>query len=133
MPLAEIGADIQALSGYSAHADQAGLIDWILNHHKGEQRLVGKVVFIQHGGDLQRQGLAAAIETRAAMAGITVQPIAPADPNTWFDLDRDASELSDEEHLRKMEEEIACLSRELIRRRGLPGRESAGGGRAFGG
>jgi metallo-beta-lactamase family protein len=130
IPLAEIGADIVALSGYSAHADQAGLIDWILNHHKDEQRLVGKAMFIQHGGDVQREGLAAAIEAKAAMAGVAVQAMAPADPDLWFDLDKDAVEISDEACLREMEDEIARLSREIARRRSMPGRPggaSAGG------
>lgn len=126
IPLAEIGADIVALSGYSAHADQTGLIDWILNHHKGEQRLIGKTVFIQHGGDLQRESLAGAIEARAAMEGVAVQPMAPADPDSWFDLDKGAAEISDEACLREMEDEIARLSQEIARRRSLPGRPGSG-------
>lgn len=131
MPLAEIGADIVALSGYSAHADQTGLIDWILNHHKDELRLVGKAVFIQHGGDIQRQGLTRAIEARAAAVAVAVQPLAPADPDLWFDLDKDALEISDEACLREMEDEIARLSREIARRRGLP--ERTGSRNALGG
>jgi metallo-beta-lactamase family protein len=126
MPLAQIGADIVALSGYSAHADQTGLIDWIMNHHKDEQRLVGKAVFIQHGGDAQREGLAQAIKARAAVEGVVVQPMLPADPDLWFDLDKDASEISDEACLREMENEIARLSRELARRRDGAGRSGGG-------
>jgi metallo-beta-lactamase family protein len=126
IPLAEIAADIVALSGYSAHADQTGLIDWVLNYHKDELRLAGKAVFIQHGGDLQREGLARAIEARAAVEGVAVRTLAPADPNLWFDLDKDASEISDEACLREMEDEIARLSREIARRRGLPGYTESG-------
>ena len=126
IPLAEVGADIVALSGYSAHADQTGLIDWILNRHKDELRLVGKAVFIQHGGDLQRQGLAGAIEARAAMEGVAVVSMMPADPDVWFDLDKDAVEISDEARLREMENEIARLSRELARRRGAQGQPGNG-------
>jgi hypothetical protein len=126
VPQAEIGANIVALSGYSAHADQTGLIDWILNYHKDELRLVGKAVFIQHGGDMQREALAEAMKARAAMEGVAVQALAPADPGLWFDLDKDASEVSDEACLREMEDEIARLSREIARRRGLPGRTEGG-------
>lgn len=130
IPLAEIAADIVALSGYSAHADQTGLIDWMLNHHKDELRLVGKAVFIQHGGDLQREGLAKAIEAKAAMEGVAVRAMTPSDPSLWFDLGKDASEISDEACLREMEDEIARLSREIARRRGAAG--TPGGGASAG-
>jgi metallo-beta-lactamase family protein len=126
MPLAGIGADVVALTGYSAHADQTGLLDWVLNHHKDELRLVGKAVFIQHGGDLQREALAEAMKARVEMEGTTVQAMVPADPDLWFDLDKDASEISDETCLREMEDEVARLSREIARRRGMPGRSSGG-------
>lgn len=55
----------------------------------------------------------------AAAEVVAVCPVLPADPASWFDLDRDAAEIADKDCLRKMEGEIARLSREISRHRGL--------------
>jgi metallo-beta-lactamase family protein len=117
MPMARVEADIVALSGYSAHADQAGLLDWIFDVREDLRPIESRLVFIQHGGNAQRQQLASAIGARARGEGVAVGSISPSDPVAWFDLDRNASEMSEEGCLREMEDEIARLSRELARRR----------------
>jgi metallo-beta-lactamase family protein len=126
MPLAEVGAGIVALSGYSAHADQTGLLDWALNVNDGRLRMAGKAVFIQHGGQMQREGLAQAIATRAQEGGIAVRTILPGDPYHWFDLDKDAHMLADEDCQRQLEDEIARLAHELSRMRSKSGRDAEG-------
>jgi len=118
VPMANVEADIVALSGYSAHADQTGLLDWVFDVRDDLRPIDGRLVFIQHGGDAQRLALAKAIESRAQHEGTAVQAISPDDPDVWFDLDRNASEISEEVRLQQMEEEIARLSREVARRRG---------------
>jgi metallo-beta-lactamase family protein len=128
MPQAEVEARIVALSGYSAHADQAGLLDWLFNVHEGRQRVTGKAVFIQHGGDLQREELARAIALKAKAEGIAVRAILPDDHTRWYDLDRDARVLADEDCERQLEDEIARLAQELARRRGRPGNGTGGAG-----
>lgn len=81
--------------------------------------MVLDMVSTQHGGDAQRLALASAIERRARHEGQAIQVISPSDPGVWFDLDRNASEISEEVRLQQMEEEIARLSREVARRRGI--------------
>ena len=116
-PMANVKADIVALSGYSAHADQAGLLDWVFDVRDDLRPINGRLVFIQHGGDAQRLALGSAIESRALDEGKTIQAISPRDPEMWFDLDRNAAEISEELRLQQLEEEIARLSSEVARRR----------------
>lgn len=123
IPMAQVEADIVALSGYSAHADQPGLLDWIFDVRADLRPIESRLVFIQHGGDAQRQQLACAIDARAQGDGVAVGTMSPSDPDAWFDLDRNASEISEEGCLREMVDEIARLSRELARRRRGEGRD----------
>jgi len=118
--MADIQADIVGLSGYSAHADQSGLLDWVFDVREDLRPIENRVVFIQHGGDVQRLALAKAIEAQAREK-VTLRAILPGDPDRWYDLDRDASEISEEVRLRQLEDEIARLSRELTTRRSALG------------
>lgn len=123
VPMAQVEAEIVALSGYSAHADQSGLLDWIFEVRNDLRHIESRGVFIQHGGDVQRQQLADAIEARAKKEGVDVHSFSPNDPDVWFDLDQNAAEVSEEASLRRMEDEIARLSREVAARRGAGTRE----------
>jgi len=129
MPLAQVGAEIVALSGYSAHADQKGLLDWTFNVHEGRLRVAGEVVFIQHGEQLQREGLAQAIMAKAQEAGTAARTILPDDPDHWFDLDQNARVLADEDCQRRLQDEITRLTRELSRMQGISGKDIEGGDR----
>jgi metallo-beta-lactamase family protein len=122
LPMAHVEAEIFGLSGYSAHADQSGLLDWIFEVREDLRPIAGRIVFIQHGGDTQRQQLAKAIKTRANEEGTAVEPISPGDPDVWFDLDRSACEISEEVRLRELEDEIARLTLELAKGRKDTGR-----------
>lgn len=117
MPMAQVEADIVTLSGYSAHADQAGLLNWIFEVRDDHRAIESRAVFIQHGGDMQRRALASAIESRAREQDVAITPITPGDPEVWFDLEANASALSEEDCLRQLEDRIARLSREVAKRR----------------
>lgn len=113
MPLAEVRAHIVALSGYSAHADQGGLVGWLFRTFKGTRHIAGKTVFIQHGGERQRIQLAGAIATQAALEGAAVQSILPDDPDVWFDLECDGAQIAEETRRQHLREEILRLQRAL--------------------
>lgn len=71
----------------------AGLLDWIFDVRDDLRPIESRLVFIQHGGDAQRQQLATAIETRASKEGVDVTPVLLGDPALWYDLDRNALEI----------------------------------------
>jgi metallo-beta-lactamase family protein len=70
-PLQQIEAHVTALTGYSAHADQKGLVDWAFSEHRGELYAAGKTIFVQHGEDRARHALANALKERAIQHGIS--------------------------------------------------------------
>jgi Cft2 family RNA processing exonuclease len=89
LPMREIRATIAKLEGYSAHADQDGLVDWLWNAKPGEEvRPIARKLFISHGTRQAREGLKAAIMMRSEA---TRQPIEIELPDSerWFDLDSD--------------------------------------------
>jgi hypothetical protein len=48
-PISRIKANIAQLRGYSAHADQTGLLDWLFWKNKqGPLQVTGRTIFIQH-------------------------------------------------------------------------------------
>lgn len=83
IPLAEIHAQITQVTGYSAHADQAGLLKWLLPlGRNGVRGAVAPTVFLTHGPNTARKDLAQALRS-AAPGPVRVE--SPAD-NRWFDL-----------------------------------------------
>jgi metallo-beta-lactamase family protein len=114
--VADIAADIETLNGYSAHADQAGLVDWLFYDFKGEPTAAAPVVFIQHGADGSRASLADAIQARAKSRGHEVRTVMPNDPNAWFDLDRGAAAVVEQAEELRILEEIERLQLRLKRR-----------------
>jgi metallo-beta-lactamase family protein len=94
VPLSEVKAHIEQLSGYSGHADQTGLVDWLFSLRDGHPQLAGRTIFVTHGGENQRRALQAAIEAKSAAwverypehhSGVTVH--LPSKRDGWFDLD----------------------------------------------
>ena len=81
-PLATFRARVENISGYSAHADRAGLIDWFAG--AGRERQVAPTVFLSHGDSGARESLARGLMERCG-AGLDVQRPVPVDG--WFDLD----------------------------------------------
>ena len=105
-----IQAHITNLTGYSAHADQNGLLDWMFWQHDGRPMQAAKqMVFIQHGNATARAGLAAAIKERARDTGRQVQVSLPGPDSDWFDLERDGRELDRATELERVQAEIQRL------------------------
>lgn len=111
-PVAETAATIQVGIGYSGHADQAGLLDWIFYEFKEQQVVAGRTLFLTHGNNSQRRALDAAIQRRAAEVGHdpTPQVILPAPKDHWFDLDRgEWIGESEEDEIARLEARLAEL------------------------
>jgi metallo-beta-lactamase family protein len=67
----DIAASIHILSGYSAHADQSGLVNWVFPRTKdGSVFPVARRLLITHGDADSRRVLREAVLNRAAAAGI---------------------------------------------------------------
>lgn len=115
----DIRAAVVQLGGYSAHADQAGLVDWLVWEFKGKWETSGRVVFVQHGADDQRSALKDAFESRAAERGLPVRTVLPDSGEQWFDLEADAQVVDDEGAEAQIEIEILRLQEmlERVRRR----------------
>lgn len=77
LSVADVASDIGMLTGYSAHADQAGLIEWAFSHWNGVTHQIGRTVFLQHGADDQRATLANALRTAAERNGTSMHVICP--------------------------------------------------------
>lgn len=109
LPVADVAAGIGMLTGYSAHADQEGLIEWAFSHWNGVTHQIGRTVFLQHGADDQRSALADALRTTAERFGTSMHVICPAVEPVWLDLERGAEAVN-----RDVEEEnIQAQIREL--------------------
>ena len=78
IPGREIQAKIMALSGYSAHADQDGLVEWAFPVKDGVRFPVAKRLAITHGEASARRGLKLAIEERARQVGAIVDVLLPS-------------------------------------------------------
>ena len=123
LALREVNCQVVTLGGYSGHADQGGLVDWVYRVHRGVPETVAETVFLTHGTDQARRALAAAIEARGSAAidstGARWQPAQveiPQPDDGWFDLDRgewEAEELNELEQLRRERDRITKRMKEL--------------------
>jgi len=109
----EVKAGIEALQGYSAHADQAGLLAWLFEHRAGAVAPLAEQVFIQHGGDHQRRALAEAISHCAAEHQLEVGVCLPCDPQQWFDLEPSGSDAQRQQQALELNAQIAALQSQL--------------------
>ena len=122
VPLSEVTAHIEQLPGYSGHADQPGLLDWLFSTFKDRLNLAARTIFITHGGESQRRDLQTAIEARSAEwtalhgdhhPGVTVHR--PKKRDGWFDLDAGQwveparSEAPLVERVQALEERLAAI------------------------
>lgn len=119
LALGDVRARIERLAGYSGHADQAGLVDWLLWNYKGDAGVSGRTVFLTHGDRSARTSLKAAIElrTRAATAPsawAAVKVELPTDTAGWYDLDAGAWQVHPEEldPIVLLRDELAALRAE---------------------
>ena len=117
VPIAKIAARIARLEGYSAHADQVGLVNWLLGSDPTcPHGPVAQAVFLQHGNDQDRTALHNAITERANALGTRIDVASPADSNRWIDLDagqhgqfvrKDKAQILQE--IAKLEAELAAV------------------------
>lgn len=98
LPLAHVRCDFRRVRGYTGHADQRQLVNWVVREHKGKPLLAAPVVFLVHGSPNARTVLASELytavgamrEARAAdfpTFGDGFRVALPTRENTWFDLD----------------------------------------------
>lgn len=114
-PIAKVQAAIIRLSGYSAHADQKGLLDWLFWHYQDRAEAAGRAVFIQHGGNSQREKLAQAIGERAHIHGTTVEIFQPSKSHQWWNLERGARAMSIDKEMSEITAKMARLTAEMQR------------------
>ena len=104
MRMMDVQAAIEILTGYSAHADQEGLLAWLFYKMPGQptETSAGKKrIFITHGEASPRRQLETAILERAKKLGLEPKVELP-DSRLWFDLDEDrwvVEEMSREDQL----------------------------------
>ncbi|MBK6530270.1 MAG: MBL fold metallo-hydrolase [Deltaproteobacteria bacterium] len=114
LPLSEMVARIEKIDGYSAHADQHDLLDWLIWEHNGRHCLAGKTVFITHGTDNARRELAQAVQTRGATVGVSVE--VPTKKHGWYDLDKGCWLEGHRSREAELEARVAELERLLAER-----------------
>ncbi len=94
IPLSEVTAAVEQLTGYSGHADQRGLVEWLFHYFKERPSLAGRTIFITHGDEHNRRQLETAILAQSeewrlrypeVHTGVTVHR--PAKCDGWYDLD----------------------------------------------
>ncbi len=111
-PLSQVEAAIRVGIGYSGHADQDGLLEWLFYEFDGQRRMAGRTVFLTHGDNTQRKSLKAAVALRAAVLGHDLVPevLLPTPHDLWYDLDRGAwvTECEDDE-IARLEARLAEL------------------------
>jgi metallo-beta-lactamase family protein len=85
VPCADIKAHIGSLTGYSAHADQAALVEWCVPKHPARNAAapLAPFFFVTHGDDPSRDGLQRAIEKRAGLVGSSVRTCSPSKGDRW--------------------------------------------------
>lgn len=111
---ADIRAKICKINGYSAHADQNDLLNWLVWERDGNFNLAGHEVFVQHGEDRQRQSLAEALTKRAHSKDLTVQTYLPEDPLRWWSLEEKSNVIDLEAERARIETEIQILQSQLL-------------------
>ena len=114
VPIAKVLARIERLEGYSAHADQVGLVDWLVG--AGSSRSYGPIartVFLQHGNDQDRNALKDAIVERANASGDRLSVIKPNDASRWIDLNQEVEDKVARKDKAQILREIERLQAEL--------------------
>ncbi len=85
-PIRDVGATVTRLRGYSAHADQADLLDWVFLRRQDGDGVVAPTLFVQHGEDREREALRDAIQQRAAQTCQRISVVLPQREDAWFEL-----------------------------------------------
>lgn len=88
--VANIKATIESIKGYSAHGDQSDLLNWVFQNPGGAPS--GRTIFLQHGDDLNREGLRAALTEAASQAEVELEVRLPGSESGWISLEAGAPE-----------------------------------------
>ncbi len=115
VPLSDVQLHIGILSGYSAHADQAGLLDWLFGTLPDAMAPtpIAKTVFVTHGDPSPRRALAQAIERRAVELGGQVRTELPSVDHGWFDLDSGDWLADERDEVALLRAQVEALQRRL--------------------
>lgn len=108
-----ITAAIGLLSGYSAHADQAGLLRWAFNGPRSTA--VAGTIFLQHGEDQKREALAKALKSEALRTGQILRVASPTPGTPWLNLDNGADAVNRQEEEELLRAQILQLQETLSR------------------
>lgn len=106
-----IAAAIGLLSGYSAHADQAGLVRWAFNGARNTA--VAGTIFLQHGEDHKRDALAKVLQAEARRTGQSLRAAFPTAETPWLDLDKGAEAVNRQEEEELLRAQILQLQERL--------------------
>jgi len=87
LPIRDVSAVVTRLRGYSAHADQVDLLNWIFLGRQDGDGIVAPTLFVQHGDDRQREALHAAILKRAAETSQQIDVVLPNLGDDWISLE----------------------------------------------
>lgn len=87
LPIREVVATVTRLRGYSAHADQADLLNWVFLRRRSGDGVVAPTLFLQHGEDIAREALRAAILKRASESGDQISVVLPQRTDEWISLE----------------------------------------------
>lgn len=114
VPIAKVLARIERLEGYSAHADQVGLVDWLVGADPScPYGPIARTAFLQHGNDQDRNALKDAIVERANATGVSLSVINPNDSSRWIELDQEVEDKIARKDRAQILSEIARLQAEL--------------------
>lgn len=111
--ISDIRASISNLSGYSEHADQDGLLNWVIRSRHSVWQAAGSVVFLQHGEDTARLSLAKKIEEVAGSRGLSIKTVCPDASSGWFDLDIGGAKIIKERRQQELIRQKEAIDREL--------------------
>lgn len=86
--ICDIEAHVTAIHGYSAHADQKDLVNWVFEDHLGHtKQAMGQTVFLNHGTTRAASALQDALKNRAQEWQLQVDVVTPPSGQGWINLD----------------------------------------------
>lgn len=80
---ADVRAHVTSLKGYSAHADQRGILDWLVHEHEGRRVVAARTLFVQHGDDGARE----ALRSKLSVLAPEMDVLCPSTSEVEHDLD----------------------------------------------
>lgn len=115
--MADVRASTAQVEGYSAHADQAGFVDWLFTRTQGKDSSGGqdRVHPARHGG--RAQGTPVRDGARAAGELLPVGTILPRS-EAIYDLDRSGGKIASENEINDLQEKIRALQEKQRRLKG---------------